>query len=50
MSEYEKIELTNMCMIYDNNGNVFQAECDTILLARKYCVYRTLLSPSRLLA
>lgn len=22
MSEYEKIELTNMCMIYDNNGNV----------------------------
>lgn len=22
MSKYEKIELTNMCMIYDNNGNV----------------------------
>lgn len=22
MSRYEKIELTNMCMIYDNNGNV----------------------------
>ena len=38
MSKYEKIELTNMCMIYDNNGNVFQAECDTILLAREYCV------------
>lgn len=22
MCKYEKIELTNMCMIYDNNGNV----------------------------
>jgi len=22
MSKYEKIELTNMCMIYDNDGNV----------------------------
>ena len=22
MNKYEKIELTNMCMIYDNNGNV----------------------------
>ena len=26
MHKYEKIELTNMCMIYDNNGNVVVQE------------------------
>lgn len=26
MHKYEKIELTNMCMIYDNDGNVVVQE------------------------
>ena len=26
MSKYEKIELTNMCMVYDHNGNVLVQE------------------------
>lgn len=26
MSNYEKIEFTNMCMIYDNDGNVVVQE------------------------